>query len=136
MAGGISRRAFVGSAAIAGTLAAVPVLGAVPALGAVSPARSAWARSRFTPFVGATFRMTDGHDAVDVVLTEVADLDPVQRAGDEKRFALLFAAAHDHPEADGIRTFRRAGFGEIDMFVSPAGRRTRPFRYQVIVNRL
>jgi len=80
--------------------------------------------------------MTDGHDHVDVVLTEVADLDPVLRTGDEKRFMLLFAAARNHTLVDGIRTFRHPGFGEIDMFVSPVGPRTASLRYQVIVNRL
>lgn len=150
MARGISRRAFVSSAAIAGTLAVVPTLGTLPASGAVSllasrrsglPAHAAAAapalsRSRFTPFVGSAFQMTHGREHVDVVLTEVGDLTPVLQSGDEKRFALFFAAARADAPADGIRTFRNSDFGELDLFVSPVGRSADSLRYQVIVNRL
>jgi hypothetical protein len=150
VARGISRRAFVSGGAIAVTLGAVPALRFLHVLGGGSSlgsrrsglaaqgaaAGSQWLRSRFTPFAGETFRMTDGHANVDVVLTDVMDLDPVLRSNDEKRFVLVFAAAHSHPLADGIRKFRHPGFGEVDMFVSPVGRRIDPIRYQVIVNRL
>jgi len=151
VARGISRRAFVGGGAIAVTLSAVPAVGLRSALGAVTTAGrgraglqartpvaagSAWARSRFSPFVGATFHLTDGHEDVRVVLTGIRDLTPVLRAGDQNRYVLMFAAAGQHTVADGIRRFRAVGFGEIDMFVSPAGQRSDPIRYQVIVNRL
>jgi hypothetical protein len=96
----------------------------------------AWARSRFTPFHGATFRMTGGAEKVDVVLAEIRDLNPVSRPADEKRFSLVFTAARDHPPVNGIRRFRNDRFGEIEMFVSPIGHSTESLRYQVIVNRL
>jgi hypothetical protein len=143
--GGISRRAFVCGCSIAVTVSALPVLRAVAARNAVSPGPrnvavvspdSLWARSRFTPFVGATFRVTGGETNVDVVLAEVRDLRPVLRAADEKRFSLLFTAARQHVPADGIRTFRNHAFGAIDMFVSPVGPGTEPLRYQVVINRL
>jgi hypothetical protein len=133
VAGGISRRAFVGRSASLVAISAVPV----GLLTRGSPRRAGmWTRSRFMPFVGATFRMTGGGEKADVVLAEISDLSPVLRPADEKRFSLLFTGARDHPPADGIRNFSNDEFGEIDMFVSPIGRRTGSLSYQVIVNRL
>jgi hypothetical protein len=136
-AGSVSRRTFVrGSGALA-LLSAMPVTLARAA--GARAATSPWARSRFTPFLGATFAMTGtGGDEVDVVLTGISDLRPVARANDSRRFALLFAAPHDHGHApaDGIRTFRRDGFGAIDLFVSAVGAGQQARHYEAIINRL
>jgi hypothetical protein len=80
--------------------------------------------------------MTGGGEDVNVVLTDVRELSPVRRPGDEDRYSLLFAAARGRVPADGIRRFRNEDFGQIDMFVSPTGQRTGPVNYQVIINRL
>jgi hypothetical protein len=127
----MSRRSFTHGGAALALLSAASV-----SLARAVLAAPPWGRSRFTPFRGATFQMASGTDAVDVVLTEISELKPVLRPDDEKRFALLFVAARDHAPADGIRTFRRAGFGEIDLFVSPVGRPVNAVHYQAIVNRL
>ena len=126
-----SRRAF---AQLGIALALLP---AVPAslIRTMAATPRAWARSRFTPFRGATFRMTGAGDDVSVVLTDISDLSPVVRPGDEKRFALMFVAPISHSAADGIRTFSRDGFGHIDLFVSPVGRSVMARHYQAIINR-
>lgn len=131
-AGWVSRRTFAGGSAALALLSAIPV-----SLARAAAASSPWARSRFTPFLGSTFRMTGAGDDTDVVLTEVSDLRPAPRANDSQRFALLFTAAHGHgPAADGTRTFTRAGFGAIDLFVSPVGAGTGARHYEAIINRL
>lgn len=133
MAGGISRRAFVRGGVSLAALSAVPA--GLLTRGAVARG-GPWARSRFMPFVGATFRMTGAGHKVDVVLDDVRDLKPALRPADEKRFLLLFSAARDHEPADGIRRFRNAKFGQIDLFVSPIGPGSESVNYQVIINRL
>jgi hypothetical protein len=131
-AGWVSRRTFAGGSVALALLSAMPVSLARVAAAAKSP----WARSRFTPFLGSTFRMTGAGDDVDVVLTEISDLRPVARANDNRRFALLFAAPHGHGPADGTRTFSHDGFGAIDLFVSPVGAGAGARHYEAIINRL
>src|SRR5271168_2154749 len=87
-AGRVSRRTFAGGSV------ALALLSAMPVSLARAAANSPWARSRFTPFLGSTFRMTGAGDDADVVLTEISDLRPVARANDNQRFALLFTAPH------------------------------------------
>jgi hypothetical protein len=130
-AGRMSRRSFARGGAALALFSAVPVSLA----GAVAAASSPWARSRFAPFLGSTFRMTGAGDDVDVVLTEISDLRPMARANDDRRFALLFTAPAGHGPADGTRTFRRGGFGAIDLFVSPVGAGTGARHYEAIINR-
>jgi hypothetical protein len=135
---------FVRGGAIAVAISALPALRAVSLPIGVSPGlrkvtavpEASWARSRFTPFVGATFRLTGGPEDVDAVLAEVRDLSPVLRPADEKRFSLMFSAARNHTPVNGIRTFRHDDFGSIDMFVSPVGPIAQSVRYQVVINRL
>ena len=131
-AGWMSRRAFAGGSVALALFSAVP--GALAR--AAAAAKSPWARSRFTPFLGSTFRMTGAGDDADVVLAEISDLRPVARANDDRRFALLFTAPHGHGPADGTRTFTRAGFGSIDLFVSPVGAGAGTRHYEAIINRL
>jgi len=130
-AGWMSRRAFTGRSAALALFSAIPV----PLARVAVAARSPWARSRFTPFLGSSFRMTGAGDDADVVLTEISDLRPAARANDERRFALLFTAPHGHGPADGTRTFSRPGFGAIDLFVSPVGAGTGARHYEAIINR-
>ena len=131
-AGWMSRRSFARGGAALALFSAMPASLA----GAAVAARSPWARSRFTPFLGSTFHMTGAGDDVDVVLTEISDLRPVARSDDDRRFALLFTAPRGHGPADGTRTFSRGGFGAIDLFVSPVGAGTEARHYQAIINRL
>ena len=129
--GWMSRRAFTGRGAALALFSAIPV----PLARIAVAARSPWARSRFTPFLGSTFRMAGAGDDADVVLTEISDLRPVARVNDERRFALLFTAPQGHGLADGTRTFSRPGFGAIDLFVSPVGAGTGARHYEAIINR-
>ncbi|HWF49167.1 MAG TPA: hypothetical protein VG294_00870 [Solirubrobacteraceae bacterium] len=131
--GPVSRRAFLRGGA---TLA---VLGMAPAAWARSTAkartRNPLARSRFTPHVGAKFRMRgDGHD-VEVVLTKVSNLIPVMRAEDPNRFALLLKAPYRHLPVEGIRTFHHRAFGDVTLFVSPVDRGVDGRYYEAVINR-
>jgi hypothetical protein len=128
---GMSRRSFARGSAALVMLAAVPV-----SLAARPAAAAAWTRSRFTPWIGSTFRMAGAGDDVAVVLAEIGDLDPVARAQDEARFSLLFTAPAGHTPTGGIRTFSRDGFGAIDMFVTPVGPDSGDRPYEAIINRL
>lgn len=128
-ADGISRRTFArGSAALA-------LLTAVP-LALAERSAAPWDRSRFTPWIGSTFRMSGAGQDVDVVLTEVGDLSPVAKPDDASRFSLVFAAPAGHTRTDGIRTFSRDGFGTMALYVSPVGPDTEDRPYQAVINRL
>jgi hypothetical protein len=127
---GISRRAFGRGSAALVLLTAVPL-----SLAARSAASAQWGRSRFTPWLGATFRMTGAGDDVDVVLSEIGDLRPVARTQDEARFSLMFSAPAGHAPTSGIRTISRDGFGSIDMFVTPVGPESGDRPYQAVINR-
>ena len=134
-AGWVSRRTFTGGSVALALLSAIPVSLARAAVAARSPL----ARSRFTPFLGATFRMTgaaDNADDADVVLAEISDLPPVARANDDRRFAVVFTAPHGHGPADGTRTFSHNGFGTVDLFVSPVGASAEARHYEAIINLL
>lgn len=127
----LSRRTFA-----QGGLALVLLHGIPSPLARIMATRPrAWARSRFTAFRGATFRMTGAGDDVRVVLAEISDLRPAVRPDDEDRFSLMFVAPGSHSAADGIRKFSRPGFGEINLFVSPVGRSAKVRHYQAIINR-
>jgi len=130
-AGSMSRRTFAGRSVALALFSAMPVSLAGVAVAAGSP----WARSRFAPFLGSTFRMTGAGADVDVVLTEISDLRPAAKANDDQRFALLFTAPRGHGPADGTRTFSRGGFGAIDLFVSPVGAGAEVRHYEAIINR-
>jgi len=132
-AGWMSRRSFARGGAALALFSAMPasLAGAAVAVAVSSP----WARSRFAPFLGSTFRMTGAGDDADVVLTEISDLRPVARANDDRRFALLFTAPAGHGPADGTRTFSRGGFGAIDLFVSSVGAGAGARHYEAIINR-
>jgi hypothetical protein len=128
---GMSRRTFTRGSGALVLLSAAPVARAVR-----SAAPGPWSRSRFTPWVGSTFHMTAADDDVDVVLTEVGDLHPAVRGQAERRFSLLFAAPPGYARTDGIRTFRRDGFGSIALFVTPVGPDSDDRQYRAIINRL
>jgi hypothetical protein len=128
ISGRVSRREFASGGA------ALALLSTVPWSHAARPA--SLARSRFTPFVGAPFRLTGDGDDAEVVLAEIGDLRPVLRPGDEGRFSLLFAARRGQPAADGIRTLSSHRFGAVRLFVAPVGRGGQERCYQAIINRL
>jgi hypothetical protein len=128
---GISRRAFGRGSAALVLLTAVPL-----SLAARSAGAATWGRSRFTPWIGSTFRMTGAGDDLDVVLSQIGDLRPVARTQDEARFSLLFTAPAGHAPTGGIRTISRDGFGAIDMFVTPVGPESGDRPYQAVINRL
>jgi hypothetical protein len=130
--GSMSRRMFLRSGAALALLAAAPTAWARS--GGLAP-RNLLTRSRFTPLLGASFRMTgDGQD-LDVVLAQISNLTPVMRADDPNRFALLLEAPMDHAPSEGIRTFQNDDFGEVDLFVSPVDRGVEARRYEAVINR-
>ncbi|MDQ6777386.1 MAG: hypothetical protein M3071_14470 [Actinomycetota bacterium] len=96
---------------------------------------NALTRSRFTPHVGAKFRMSGGGPDVDVVLTEINNLVPVLQSHDPNRFALLFEARADQPPAEGIRTLHQAALGALTLYVSSVDRGVDARHYEAVINR-
>jgi hypothetical protein len=130
ISGRVSRREFASSGA------AIALLSVLPVSLTSAPRPGSLARSRFAPFVGAAFRLTGDGDDAEVVLTDVGDLRPVTRTGDERRFSLLFTARRGRLAADGIRTLSSDRFGTVRLFVSPVGRGGQARHYQAVINRL
>lgn len=134
MAGGysLSRRALLRNGAAVALLSAVPL----SLTHRVSAAFGAdLTRSTFTPLLGQTLRMTSGGHTVKVVLSEINDLLPTTRAGDENRFSLIFAAPKDEARSQGIEEFRHPEIGKMAMFVAPIDRGTQAVRFEAVVNR-
>src|ERR1700687_4730440 len=91
----ISRRSFLAGTLSVAAVASAPVVLAqrAAAVTAVFKDKAALLRrSAFTPLLGATFRMSDTHGTIPVVLVEIADVPVVTTPGDENRFSLLFTA--------------------------------------------
>jgi hypothetical protein len=93
-------------------------------------------RSTFTPLLGSTFHMSGGGSGYDVVLTEIDDLDFSRADQSEDCFSLIFSGSTSRPRTSGIRTFRHAKIGAVDMFVSPVDRGVRALRLQSVINRI
>ncbi|MFL6241304.1 MAG: DUF6916 family protein [Actinomycetes bacterium] len=128
----VSRRGFLSAAAVVGASVAMPF----------QRAQSAWAgtattgltRSRFSKYVGATFRVTGAGFAGHVVLYSVEDITAAP-ANDEDRFAVLFRAPASSTAAEqGTYTFRQSAFGRADLFIVPVDRAVSARYYQAIVN--
>jgi hypothetical protein len=136
---GISRRMFIGAGAAVTLLAAAPPAWARRSMSAVRSAVTARSnplrRSRFTPALGSTLRMTGGGEQLDVVLAEITDLRPLLRADDEDRFALLLHVPGSRRPTAGIRTLRHPDIGEVALFVSPVDRGVNPVHYEAVINR-
>lgn len=137
---GLSRRMFLGAGAAVAVLAAAPPAWARTAGATVRSALTARSRaltrSRFTPALGSTLRMTGGDTGdIDVVLAEITDLRPVLRADDEDRFALLLHVPVSQRPIAGIRTLRHPDIGEVALFVSPVDRGVNPVHYEAVINR-
>jgi hypothetical protein len=92
-------------------------------------------RSTFASLLGSTFHMSGGGSGYDVVLTEIDDLDSSSTGPSEDQFSLVFSGSTSRPRTSGIRTFRHAKIGAVDMFVSPVDRGARALRLQSVINR-
>jgi hypothetical protein len=129
----LSRRSLLRNGAVIALLSAVPVSLAQKATAAP---RADLTRSTFTPLLGRTLLMVGGGTAVKVVLSEINDLVPVNRAGDEDRFSLVFAAPKGEARSQGIKEFRHPDIGKMSIFVAPTDRGTQAVRFEAVINRL
>jgi hypothetical protein len=132
---GISRRMFIGAGAAVAVVAAAPPAWARRSISALTARSNPLKRSRFTPALGSTLRMTGGGEQLDVVLAEITDLRPVLRADDEDRFALLLHVPGSRRPTSGIRTLRHPDIGEVALFVAPVDRGVNPVHYEAVINR-
>lgn len=136
---GLSRRMFISAGAAVAVLATAPPAWArrsiSAARGALTGRANQLKRSRFTPALGSTLRMTGAGEQIDVVLAQITDLRPVLRADDEDRFALLLHVPGDQRRAAGIRTLRHPDIGEVALFLAPVDRGVNPAHYEAVINR-
>jgi hypothetical protein len=128
----MSRRMFLRGGAAFALLALAPAAWARSTRAASADSLT---RSRFTPHLGARFRMSGAGPSIDVVLTEINDLVPVLRSEDPDRFALLLEAPADQPRTEGIRTFHNDAMGDVNLFVSSVDRGIDARHYEAIINR-
>jgi hypothetical protein len=125
----ISRRAILLCGGGAALLTVVPFGPLQNALGATMtiPRRDA-----FTACRGANFRISGNGLAVDAVLSEVDDLQPVLRVNDQNRFGLIFNLGAALPQ--GLYTFRQKQLGSVVMFGAPVDRGVKTRCFQAVVN--
>lgn len=91
-------------------------------------------RSRFAPFVGATFTAQSTAGSFPLVLESVEDLAPARTREDEDRFNLLFSASGSEPP-QGIYTVRHPDTPEAWLFMSPIGQEGTARRFQALIDR-
>ena len=128
MADRLTRRSFVGAAAIAG--AALLVGGpAVLAGTRINP----YARGTYAPLVGQTLQLSTAQGSRQVVLAEVGDLESAA-AGDAHRFSLVFRSPKGARLQAGTYSFRHRTIGTVELFTTPVDRGAKADLYQVIVN--
>jgi hypothetical protein len=126
----MSRRAVLLSGGGAVVLALLPVGALQNAFGGTMT--SIPRRDAFTACRGTTFRISGNGLAVDAVLTEVDDLQPVLRVNDQKRFGLIFNLGAALPQ--GLYTFRQKQLGSVVMFGAPVDRGVKARCFQAVVN--
>ena len=123
----LTRRSLLGASALG---VGVALFGSPPsAIAAVSSARL-YTRTRFTPHLRKSFKLTSATGSWSMRLREVTDL-PGARRGAKQSFGLTFRSSVAGPP-QGTYTLRRPGFTPMTLFIVPsdAGRRT----YQAVVN--
>src|ERR1700730_8705915 len=89
----ISRRSFLAGTLSVAAAASAPVVLAERAAAVTvlfKDKASLLRLSAFTPLLGATFRMSDTHGTIPVVLAEITDVPVVTTPGDQNRFTMLF----------------------------------------------
>ena len=134
----ISRRSFLAGTLSVAAAASAPVVLAERAAAATAAFKEKPAllrRSAFTPLLGSTFRMSDTHSTIPVVLAEIGDVPVVTAPGDENRFSLLFTAPAGPKRPQGTYRMQHPRLGEVSLFVVPVGRGATSPQYQAIINR-
>ena len=115
--------------------ATAPVLssGAAGTLGV--PAHAKVQRSTFEPFIGTTFRLSDGWRTIAVVLRRITDLPGSEPAHREHQFSLLFTSTAGRKLTQETRRLSHPHLDTVSLFVVPVGRRSGSQDYQAIINR-
>ncbi len=136
MTGPVSRRTFLrdGAVVAAAGAATLSISGVASAATRTAVPRAKLARSTFVPLVGRTFTMAEGRSSHDAILAEVNDL-PAADRGDEDRFALVFHVDRRNRPAQGLKQFRHAELGRVDLFAGPVDRGVKALRFEAVVNR-
>lgn len=124
----LSRRTVLQAGAL--TAAVAPFASMPNAFGAAST--GTLARSRFSPYLNATFKMGCSAGTWSVTLVGIGDLQPVLVVGDQKRNRLTFDSSAAGP-AQQVCAFRRSGFATTSLFVVPVDPTHR--YYEAIINR-
>lgn len=118
------------SGVIAVAAAVAPFASMSNAFGAAST--NLLARSRFTSYLNAAFKMSSTAGTWTATLVGIADLQPVLVTGDQNRFRLTFQTSAAGP-AQQVCAFRRSGFTTTSLFVVPVDPTHR--YYEAIINR-
>jgi hypothetical protein len=126
-----TRRTLLRAGAVGLVVAPACTAGAVSAASAARPLPSKYGRSRFTPFLGSSFRMADESGSWPVTLAAIGDLPNAARGADEC-FYLTLGCPSGGP-SQGTYILRRQGFSGTSLFVVPSDASCRT--YQAVVNR-
>jgi hypothetical protein len=93
----------------------------------------------YRPLVGDVFRVVNSGHTVDLKLTGVRNLGPLQYSNQlvtgREHFALDFKGPVDKPLQSSMHTLTARNLGPFQLFVSPVGRTDSVQRYEAIVNR-
>jgi hypothetical protein len=127
----LSRRTFLLGATTVAAAAAVPV---GLTLGAGSAAAAPLTRSTFTPLLGSTLRMSNGHRTKKVVLADISDLPKAAKANDEHCFSLLFETPAGTTLPQALRSISHHDIGTVPLLIVPVDRGKAHQWYQAVIN--
>ena len=115
----------------AAVIAAVPLSAAAGAETRISPLT----RSSFAPYVNSTFRLANGWQGLDVVLTRIDDLASTTPTTREDRFSLIFHSRESRVLPQETRRLSHPHRRSAELFVVPVGPPGHVQTYQAVVHR-
>ena len=115
----------------AAVAAAVPLSAAAGTETRISPLT----RSSFVPYVNSTFRLADGWQGINVVLTRIDDLPSTTPTTREDRYSLIFHSRHGRVLPQETRRLSHPVRQTAELFVVPVGPTGPVQTYQAVVHR-
>ena len=140
----VTRRKFIGTAAVAGAVAAsgANVIGQIASLATTGAGKDSLAKlgwDAFLPFVNTDFTFGQGQNAVVLRLVDIKDSRPLgskARSTRQENFVLKFTGPGRSPLKDGTYSVNHFSLGDFELFITEAGQQGRLNVYTAVINRV
>ena len=140
----VTRRKFIGTAAVAGAVVASggSVIGQIASIRTDAVGKDALSKlgwDAFLPFVNTDFTFGEGQNAVVLRLVDIKDSRPLgskARKSGQENFTLKFTGPGRSPLTDGTYRVNHFNLGDFDLFITAAGQQGRLNVYTAVINRV